>query len=306
MVIPFAVGLTIFLFGMQIIKIGLSNLANHRIQEVLAKGTKTTFHGFLVGTFTTMLVQSSSAVTVMTIGLTNARLLTFPQTVGIILGTNVGTTVTGEIIALNIQDFAIPLFLLGAILWLLPNRILRCIGLSVAGLGCIFIGMETMQYIKDPLGKMGFFQKTVVWAEENNVIGVILGTVISAVIQSSSATTAIAMGFVGENLIPLSLGIAIVLGSNIGTCATALLASIGGNTAAKRVAWAHVILNVIGVLIFIPFIGLLTVVVLFLSDHPPAQVAHAQTVFNLVCSLAALPFAKPFARFIELLLPEES
>lgn len=303
-IIPFAVGLTIFLFGMQIMKIGLDNLAGHKLKDSLTRFTKTPGHGFITGTILTMLMQSSSAVTVITIGLTNARLLTFPQTIGIILGTNIGTTFTTQIIALDIANYALPIFLLGAFLWFLPFHVLRCTGLAIAGFGCIFVGMEAMQMIAQPIRETGIFRELVLIGAENSVIGVLIGTGMTAAIQSSTAVTAITMSFIGDHLIPLTMAIAIILGSNIGTCVTAFIASIGGNIASTRVAWSHIILNVAGVLLFIPFISLLALITTMISDHPPAQVAHAQTIFNVVCSLAVLPFAGAFSRFIEYLIPD--
>ncbi|RKD23992.1 Na/Pi-cotransporter [Ammoniphilus oxalaticus] len=304
-VIPAAVGLTIFLFGLQLMRIGLNHLAGDKLKNVLTRFTKTPTHGFFTGTIVTMLMQSSSAVTVITIGLTNARLLTFPQTIGIILGSNIGTTVTPQLIALNISDYALPTFLIGALLWFFPSHILRCSGLALAGFGCIFLGMDTMQMIAEPIRKMGILEDLVLMGSENSVIGIIVGTVITALIQSSTATTAITMNFIGDHLIPLSMAIAIILGSNIGTCVTALLASIGGNTASIRVAWCHVILNTLGVVLFIPLIGALALLITTLSSHPPAQVAHAQTIFNVACSLLALPFATHFGRLIEFLIPHK-
>jgi phosphate:Na+ symporter len=304
-IIPFAVGISIFLFGMQIMRIGLNNLAQHKLKTVLTRFTQTPIRGFTTGTILTMLLQSSSAVTVITIGLTNARLLTFPQTIGIILGTNIGTTFTTQIIALNIYDYAVPLFIVGAVLWLIPHRTLRCIGLTVAGFGCIFLGMDTMQTIAGPLRHTEFFNQLVHVASNNSVIGVLIGMAITAAIQSSTATTAITMSFMGEHIIPLSMAIAIVLGSNIGTCITALFASIGGNTASVRVAWSHVILNVVGVIVFIPFIGVLALLTTMMTADPSKQVAHAQTIFNLICSLAVLPFSAYFAKFIEFLIPNK-
>lgn len=302
-IIPFAVGITIFLFGMQIMRIGLNNLAGDKLKDILTRFTKTPVHGFLTGTVITMLMQSSSAVTVITIGLTNARLLTFPQTIGIILGTNIGTTVTTQIIALNISDYALPLFLLGAVLWFLPVHALRCAGLAIAGFGCIFLGMDAMQMIAEPIRDTGIFRELVLMGSENSVIGVLIGTAMTAAIQSSTATTAITMSFIGDHLIPLTMAIAIILGSNIGTCMTALIASLGGNIASVRVAWSHIILNVAGVLLFIPLISVLALITAMMSDYPPAQVAHAQTIFNVICSLIVLPFAHAFAKFIEFIIP---
>ncbi|MBP1930517.1 Na/Pi symporter [Ammoniphilus resinae] len=303
-VIPFAVGISIFLFGMQLMNIGLNNLAANKLKEILTRFTKTPFHGFLTGTVITMIMQSSSAVSVITIGLTNARLLTFPQTIGIILGTNIGTTITTQIIALNIYEYSLPLFLIGAILWFLPWHAFRCLGLTLAGFGCIFIGMEGMQFIANPIQETGIFRYLVDLGSENSVIGVLIGTAITAAIQSSTATTAITMSFISEQIIPLSMGIAIVLGSNVGTCMTAWIASFGGTISAVRVAWSHIILNLVGVLLFVPLISILASAATMITHNPSAQVAHAQTIFNVICSLAVLPFARQFGAFIEFLIPQ--
>jgi phosphate:Na+ symporter len=304
-IIPFAVGIAIFLFGMQIMRVGLENFAGNNLQKMLYKFTKTPVHGFATGSLVTMLLQSSSAVTVLTIGLTNARILSFPQTIGIILGTNVGTTLTTEMIALNLQEYAVPLFIFGCILWFFPFHPIKCTGLVFSGFGCIFMGIQAMQLITTPIQQTGLFQQLILYSAENSVIGVLVGTVITAAIQSSSATTAITMSFFADHLIPLTMAIAIILGSNIGTCVTALIASLGANIASIRVAWGHILFNVIGVLLFIPLIGVLAIVTTWMTAHPQAQIAHAQTIFNVLCSLAALPFAGVIARWIEVLIPEK-
>jgi phosphate:Na+ symporter len=304
-VIPFSVGIAIFLFGMQIMRVGLENTARDKLKDMLTRFTKTPTHGFLTGTIITILMQSSSAVTVITIGLTNARLLSFPQALGVILGTNIGTTFTTQIIALNIYEYALPIFLIGCILWFIPIHSFRCLGLTLAGFGCIFIGMQAMQYVAEPIQQTGIFRELVLKGAENSVLGVLIGTAMTATIQSSTATTAITMTFISDHLIPLTMAIAIVLGSNIGTCVTALIASTGGNTASLRVAWSHIILNVAGVILFIPLIGILALITTMMTQHPQTQVAHAQTIFNVICSLAVLPFAHLFARFIEYLIPHK-
>lgn len=299
MIIPFAVGLAIFLFGMRLMQIGFEHLAGNKMKELLGRMAKTPVRGFLTGAVVTMILQSSSAVTLLTIGLAGARQISFPQTVGIILGTNVGTTFTTQLIALPVAELGVPLLLAGGFLWFVPRRIFRFSGLVLGGFACIFIGLELIQTIALPLMKSGLFQKMIGLGSENSVIGVLLGTVLTALIQSSTATTAITMSFIAEHTIPLSMAIAILLGSNIGTCITGWLASLGGSLEMKRVAWTHILFNIAGVILFIPFIGVLTLTVAALTSSAPAQTAHAQTIFNLICSLAALPFAHSLSRFIE-------
>lgn len=303
-VIPFATGLAIFLFGMQLIRIGLEELAAHRMQHFLLRFTKTPLRGFWTGMAATFFLQSSSAVTVLTIGFVNAGLLTFTQTVGIILGTNIGTTVTTEILALKVEDFALPLILTGAALYILPWKKTAALGLSIGGFGCIFLGMEAMQWIAEPMKNRGWIAALLdsgynpVWS------GVLSGILLTAVIQSGSAVVAIAMGFFATGMIPLPFAIAVVLGSNVGTCVTGFLASIGTGRPAKQVALAHLLLNLGGLLLFLPWVGTIAGISHWLSENPATQIAHIQTLYNIICSVAVLPFAGSFAKAVFRLLPE--
>ncbi|GAB7386313.1 Na/Pi cotransporter family protein [Bacillaceae bacterium] len=304
--IPFSVGLALFLFGLELMRIGLQRIAGERMQAVLTRFTKTPWHGFLTGMLATMLLQSSSAITVLTVGLANSGLLTFPQSVGIILGTNVGTTLTTQIIALDIDHYAVPMLIIGAILWLTPFRPLRFAGLTAGGFACIFLGLETMQTIAGPLKESGVFQEAIGRLHTNPLFPVLFGLAFTTVIQSSTAMTAITMGFVSDGLLPLASGVAVILGGNIGTCLTAWLASLGANRTSKQVAAAHIVLNVLGVLLFFPFIDELAFWCTQLSARPAAQIAHAQTIFNVVCSLVVLPFSSPFARLVKALVPDRN
>jgi phosphate:Na+ symporter len=304
MIIPFATGLAIFLFGMQLLRYGLEVLAGDRLQQALLRFTRTPARGFLTGMISTAFLQSSSAVTVITIGFVNAGILNFSQTIGIILGTNIGTTFTTEILALKIEDFAVPLILLGALFYLLPRNKSKCIGLVIGGFGCIFLGMDAMQWIASPLKSRGWIHWMLESSTHPVIWGILAGTAVTGLVQSSGAVIAIAMGFYASGIIPLPFAIAVVLGSNVGTCVTGLLASIGSNRAAKQVALAHLTLNIAGVLVFGPLVPYLTQLALLLSDNPAAQVAHIQTLYNVICSVLVLPFSAPFAELITRLLPD--
>lgn len=300
---PLAVGLALFLFGMQVMRIGLTNLAAERLQQWLVRFTKTPAHGLITGTLVTAIVQSSSAVTVLTISLVNARILTFTQSVGIILGTNIGTSFTTELIALHVNKLAVPMLIVGVFGWLTPFRKIRCIGLALAGFGCIFLGMNTMQVIAYPLKERGFFEALFSYSQNGLFIGVMIGLVLTAIIQSSGATTALVMSLTSAGTFSLGVGIAIVLGANIGTCITAWLASVGGIVEAKRVAWTHIMLNFFGVLLFFPLIQPLAEVVRWSTSSSSLQIAHAQSIFNILSSIIALPFAAWLARLAVWLVP---
>lgn len=307
--IPLLVGIALFLFGMKVMELAMHYWAGPHLKRVLERFTATPFRGMLTGTGLTALLQSSSAITVITIGLVNAQLLAFPQTLGIILGTNIGTCLTTELVGLNITHMAFPLLYIGAAIWLvswiIPQRAIRSarhastfldwlhafryISLAVCGFACLLIGMEVMQSIVPSLQSRGMFMLFLEYAQKSVLWGVLAGAMLTAVIQSSSATIAVTMALASVHAISLDLGIAIVIGANIGTCGTALIASIGGSRAGQFVAWSHVLLNVGGALLFTPLIPVLQSVTEWLSSHPSSQVAHAQTIYNIVCSLLALP-----------------
>ena len=302
---PFTFGLSFFLFGMYAMRTGFQNLAGKKMEEWMSRFTRTPVHSFWIGLLTTFVLQSSSAVTVLTIGLTNAGLIQFTQTVGIILGTNLGTTVTTELIALKLESFAIPMLLVGVALWLMPRRNIRCIGLVIAGFGLIFLGIDTMKIMAKPLEQSETFRSLFMESSHSIWVGLITGIVFTALIHSGSATTVITMGLLTHQVLSMETALAIVLGANIGTCFTAVIASIGTNIASKQVAWCHTLFNVAGALVFLPILTQLALVSAFLTDNPSMQIAHSQTIFNLVCSLVALPFAAHIARFIQWLIPDK-
>lgn len=298
-IIPLGVGIAIFFFGLEIMRIGLNRIAGKKMEEWLSRFTKTPLLGFITGMIATSIVQSSSAITVITVGLVNARLLTYRQSIGIVLGSNVGTAVTVQLIALSLDDYVVPLIFIGLILWLIPKPTIRFTGLSIGGFSLLFIGLKVISTIAAPIANQPGFQAWFASMGENLMLSVLIGALFTAVIQSGTATIAIAMAFVEGGLIPLASSIAIVLGANLGTCFTAYLASLGGEKSGKLVAYAHIMLNLLGIILFLPFINLLTLATLYLSHDPSVQVAHAQTLFNFISSIVVLPFAHQFGMWVE-------
>jgi phosphate:Na+ symporter len=298
--LPFCAGLSIFLVGMKVMRNGLESLAEKHLKTILLRFTKTPWRGMLCGTILTALLQSSTAVTVFTIGLVDTGLLTFTQSLGIILGTNIGTTVTTQLLALKLDDFAWPLIAIGFILILIKQRT----GPIWLGLGFIFAGVKWMQSVAAPLEKKGWIDWLMSGTDYPILMGFLTGMVITALIHSSSAMVAIAMGFYASGVISLPFAIAVVIGSNVGTCATGLIAALQTKPSAKRVAIAHLVLNVGGAFLFLPLIPLLLEVVSTFSADPSIQVAHTQTIYNVVCSLMVLPVCAGFARLVEWMVPE--
>lgn len=188
------------------------------------------------------------------------------------------------------------MLILGITLILIPKQKIRALGLTISGFSIIFLGMDALLSISIYLQESNIFKQILSFSEQKIFIGLIIGIVITAIIQSSSATTAITMSLICAQNFPLEFGIAIILGSNIGTCFTAILASFGGELEGKQVATAHVLLNVIGVLLFVPLISQLSLFIETITTDPATQIAHSQLIFNLIISLIILPFVKPFSR----------
>lgn len=297
-ILLFVLCILIFIFGMTIIRFGLFNLSANKLKTWLIKLTSTPLKGMLTGTFITALLQSSSAVMVITIGLISARIMTFPQSIGIILGTNIGTTFKTELITFDIDAVLVPFAIIGAILILFPNKKARSIGMLLFGIASVFTAMKGFERLAEPLTSMNVIHQFILSINDNILMSLLTGTVITAIIQSSTAMTGITMGFLTAGLLQLDAGIAIVLGANIGTCITAIIASIGGGKESKLAAYAHVWLNVFGVLLFIPLIPLLTENAPLLAARKDVQLAHISVIFNVVSSLLVLPFATKFGEMI--------
>ncbi|GIQ69701.1 Na/Pi cotransporter family protein [Xylanibacillus composti] len=336
LIFPLAAGLAMFLFGMKVMELALHTWAGAYLKNALGTFTSTPLRGMVAGTVLTAVVQSSSAITVITIGLVNAGMLTFPRTLGIILGTNIGTCLTTELLGLNLNHAAVPMLIGSSAVWLIawmlhvetddsqvrvnshgPMRIrsllptrrivrrsaeirrsarmgkvmrpVKLMAMAAAGFSCILLGMQVMGTIVPALHARGLFAWFLELSQAGMLWGIAAGTGITAIIQSSSAAVAIVMGLAAVQAITPELAIAMVLGANIGTCVTGLLAAIGGTRAGKMVAWAQVVLNVAGTLLFLPFIPLLAQWSGALAANPASQIAHAQTIFNIACSLLALP-----------------
>ncbi|KWX75697.1 sodium:phosphate symporter [Paenibacillus riograndensis] len=306
---PVIYGLVIFLAGMKLMEAALAKLAGPLLTRTLHKATSTPLKGLIASSLLSALLQSSTAVTVLTIGMVNAGLLTYARTLGIILGSNIGTCLTTELIGLQISRMAAPLLVLSLCLWAaavllgeLPapsTRIaascrklsipLQFISLAAAGFSLVLWGIAVMQSIGPALQASGLFRWFLDHAATSALWGLAAGACLTAMLHSSAAVIGMAMGLASSGVMPPGLGIALVLGANIGTCVTAVIAAIGGSASGKFVAGSHVALNVGGALLFLPFIQQLQVLSAWLGGGPAAQLAHAQTIFNVVCSLGVLP-----------------
>ncbi|BCJ86232.1 Na/Pi cotransporter family protein [Effusibacillus dendaii] len=299
-----AMGMAIFLVGIWCLRHGLERMASDRLPSILKRFVKTPTRGMLTGIIVTALLNSSAAVTVITIGFVSAGTISFADSLGIILGSNIGTTFTTQLIAWNPQEMILPIVIIGILLWFMLKGEKRFAGLSVFGFGITLFGLNTMIHSLAPVGETDWFRDILAAASGNPLYGVMAGAGLTALVQSSTATTALTMALASQGLIDLAGAIAIVLGNNIGTCITAVLASLGSPLAAKRVAVSHVLLNVAGVAAFLPFLNLFTKFVELFGASPAVQVANAHMWFNVISSFAIWPFTRMFAVLIEWLVPE--
>ena len=300
-------GLALFLYGMQMMSNGLEAAAGNRMKQILEKLTANRFLGVLVGAGITAVIQSSSATTVMVVGFVNSGMMTLRQAVWIIMGANIGTTITGQLIALDIGEVAPLLAFAGvALIMFTKKKKVHHIGLIVAGLGVLFIGMGMMSSSMMPLRESEAFI-SLMTRFSNPVLGILAGMVFTAIIQSSSASVGILQALAASGLIGLDSAVFVLFGQNIGTCITAVLASIGTSRNAKRTTIIHLMFNVIGTTIFTLvciFLPLTTWVESFTPGNAPAQIANMHTLFNVVTTLLLLPFGNMLATLATRILPE--
>lgn len=287
-----------FLLGITWMRMGLFNLSGSKMEIWLKKFTNSPFMGMLAGIVMTAILQSSSAVTVIAVGLVSARILTFPQTIGIILGTNIGTTVTLEFLTFDLNHLIIPFIIGGVLLQFFKNTKLKSCGYIFLGIAIIFAAMNGFEILANSIEDVPMMEKLIELMKNNIAISFLTGTFLTAIIQSSTAMTGIAMTFLTSGTFDLNTGIAIMIGANIGTCATALLASIGAGNEARLTAYAHIWLNLIGAVIFLPFISILGQASSMLSDLPATQLAHASVLYNTIVSFLILPFVRKFGQYI--------
>ena len=301
-------GLALFLYGMQMMSAGLEAAAGNRMKGILERLTSNRFLGILVGAGITAVIQSSSATTVMVVGFVNSGMMTLNQAVWIIMGANIGTTITGQLIALDVGALA-PLFAFIGVAMVVFVKMPRAhhIGQIMAGLGVLFIGMEMMSSSMMPLRDSQAFVDLMT-RFSNPLLGIAVGALFTALIQSSSASVGILQALATSGAISFSSSVFILFGQNIGTCITAVLASIGTSRSAKRATIIHLMFNIIGTVLFTILcilFPLADLVASFTPDAPAAQIANMHTIFNIVTTLLLLPLGNQLASLAVRILPEQ-
>ena len=302
-------GLALFLFGMEIMSEGMKKSAGSKMRAILGALTKNRVIALIVGAFVTMVIQSSSATTVMLVSFVQAELMGFTQAVGVILGANIGTTITAQLIAFKLTDYALLMIISGFLIRsFAKNDNVRFAGEAILGFGILFFGMKMMGDSMKPLRTyQGFID--LMKRLENPLLAVLVSMLITEIIQSSSAFTGIVIVMAQQQMITLEAGIPMILGTNIGTCITAILASLRTARDAKRVAIAHVTFNIVGALFFLlwipAFVDIIRAIANIFNSDTARQIANAHTLFNVTMALIFLPFATVFAKLVYRILPDK-
>ena len=313
-------GLAIFIFGMNMMSESLQKVAGSKMKKVIGFLTMNPLMGVLAGVITTAVLQSSSATTVMVIGFVSAGLMTLKQGISVILGANIGTTMTAQLIAFKISDYVYLIVFIGFLIFFIAkSERIKNIGNSIFGFGLLFTGIETMSSVMKPLAASPVFTDLIAHVADIPVLGVLVGTLMTLVVQSSSATIAVLQNFASQagpdgvsSIIGLAGAIPILLGDNIGTTITAILASIGQSRNAKRVALSHCMFNVSGALIFIWFVKPYAALIQAISPKGPEievisrQIANAHTCFNVTMTLLWLPLIWLLVKIVMTFIPEKS
>ncbi|GMA08326.1 transporter [Tetragenococcus halophilus subsp. flandriensis] len=309
-IFQFIGGIGIFLFGLKYMGDGLQRAAGDNLRNILNAFTSTPLRAVLAGATVTALIQSSSGTTVLTVGLVSAGFMSLTQAIGVIMGANVGTTITAFVIGLNISDYALPIIGAGALfLFFFKNQLITSIGQIIFGFGALFYGLDLMGSGLEPLQNLQTFSDLMLWLSDNSFLGIITGSVMTLILQSSSATTGILQQLFSQDALTIEAALPILFGTNIGTTFTSVLAAVGASLAAKRTALAHVIFNVFGtvfaMLLFAPFTMVLNSLTATFSLNPELQIAFAHGLFNLLSVGLLIWFTPQLARLVSKIIPGE-
>ena len=292
MIIGLIGGLGLFLYGMKLMGEGFENIASNKIKSFFEKIASNPIKAVFTGSIITAVIQSSSAATVMVVGFVNAGLMSVYQSVGVIMGANIGTTITAQIISFKLDEIVLLLIGIGSFtVFFSKEEKIRELGKLILGLGIIFLGMVFLKDTMEPLGESDYFRNLMISLKGNIFLGIVVGTIMTSLIQSSSASMGMLIALAVTGVLPIEVAIPILFGINIGTCTTALISSIGTSRDARKTAVIHLLFNVIGTIIFIPASPLVQYIVEKITPHDISrQIANVHTIFNVVNTAIMLPF----------------
>jgi phosphate:Na+ symporter len=298
-------GLALFLYGMELTSDGLQRAAAEKMKDIIQKLTTNPLMGVVVGIVVTVLLQSSTATTVLLVGLTSAGLMTLPQSLGVTLGAGVGTTVTPLMMTFKIEQYALLAVAAGFVIMFVAKRQrTRFVGQVVLGVGFLFYGMKVMSDSVVPLRESEFFVNYLISLGDRPLIALLISTIFTAIIQSSAATVTLAISLATQGILPFEAALPIVFGANIGTCGTALLSSIGATTEAKRVAISHVVYKAIAAFLLLPLLEPFGALVRMTSDVMERQIAYSHVLFNVAMVIIFIPFTSQMAWLMRKIVPE--
>lgn len=298
-------GLALFLYGMELTSDGLQRAAAEKMKDIIQKLTTNPLMGVVVGIVVTVLLQSSTATTVLLVGLTSAGLMTLPQSLGVTLGAGVGTTVTPLMMTFKIEQYALLAVAAGFVIMFVAKRQrTRFVGQVVLGVGFLFYGMKVMSDSVVPLRESEFFVNYLISMGDRPLIALLISTIFTAIIQSSAATVTLAISLATQGILPFEAALPIVFGANIGTCGTALLSSIGATTEAKRVAISHVVYKAIAAFLLLPLLEPFGALVRMTSDVMGRQIAYSHVLFNVAMVIIFIPFTSQMAWLMRKIVPE--
>lgn len=294
-------GVALFLYGIKLLSGSLQNLAGDKLRQLLGTLTKTPLRGILVGILVTVLIQSSAGTTVMTVSFVNNGLLSLKQALGLIMGANIGTTVTAQLIAFNIDTLALPLLVIGVFSSMIFSRKqLAYMATGLIGLGLVFLGMRTMKSASHVISQ---YHDLLLVLSSNPLTGVLAGIILTALIQSSAATIGLTIAVASQGLITIDAALPIILGDNIGTTLTAIVVSLNASRPAKQAAMGHVLFNLIGTIIFLAILPFYREIVIATSPDIGRQIANAHTIFNVLNTVLFFPFVSLLAKLISAIIP---
>jgi phosphate:Na+ symporter len=305
MLVGIAGGLAIFLFGIRFGGRGLQKAAGHKLREAVCKLTANRFMGLITGVIITFIVQSSSATTAMLVSFANAGIIGLQQALGVILGADIGTTLTVQLIAFRILDYSLLVVAAGFVLLVSKVERYSRLGQIIMGFGLLFFGMAIMSSAVAPVKDHPTFVRFMVGVERNPVLAIVLSALFTAIIHGSAATIGLILIFAFEGVISLKAAVPLVLGANVGTCVTALFAGLSAGAEGKRIAWAHTLFKIGAVVLVLPFLDRFTALVSMTAPSLTRQIANAHTIFNFAAALAFIPFVGPWGRLLRYLVKEE-
>lgn len=299
-------GLGMFLYGMTVMGEGLQKAAGSKLKKIIEMLTSNVVMGVLVGTVVTGIIQSSSATTVMVVGFVNAGIMSLSQAIGVIMGANIGTTVTAQLVSFSLEDVAPIALGIGIIFYMFTSKEkTKQVAEILIGFGLLFTGMEFMKEAVEPLSELASFRNALLFLSKNPLLGILAGFAITGIVQSSSASMGMLIALASQGLVPITAALPILYGDNIGTCVTSLISSLGASRNAKRAAVMHLSFNVIGTLLFMLILNKPIVAVVQYLDpaNTARQIANAHTLFNLINVIILLPFSKYIVKLAERLVP---